>query len=374
MRPNNFDLIRLMAAWQVVYCHTCTHLELKSGIGNPTLEYFVHWFQGVPVFFTISGFLISRAWERTNHWHDYAVRRGLRIYPALWVQLVVGILLAASFGAITSDIATSRSFAMWVVGQSTFFQFYNPEFLRGFGKGALNGSLWTIPVELGFYISLPLIYRTFIDRVRCKQANLGLMLLTLLSFAWWFHLAHLSLPHSNWVKLQGVTPLPHLYMFLLGVLAQRNIERLLPILENRAMLWLASFSAFMLAFNPWGREALSASVISVFAGRLLLAMTVLSFAFSWRSLSERLLRGNDISYGVYLYHGLAINALVEAGWTGRTWHFGLVALVTVVLAEISWRLIERPVLLMSNKSPVRNLKSNLTTLAIECLDHRHRAA
>ena len=342
MRPNNFDLLRLLAALQVVYCHTCFHLNVTEGVGHPTLAHFINWFPGVPIFFTISGFLISRSWERTGDWRDYASKRLLRIYPALWVQLAVGILLAAYFGAITSSVATSASFFVWVVAQCSFVQFYNPSFLRGFGLGALNGSLWTIPVELGFYVSLPILYFGFVNRVRRGWADCGLSLLSLLSFAYWFHLSSHVASNSNWVKLQLVSPLPHLYMFLIGVVLQRNFERVLPLLENRAPLWFAAFAAFMLMFNPWGQEMLSSSPVVVLVGRMLLAMTALSFAFSWRSLTERLLRGNDISYGIYLYHALAINVLVQIGWKGSQWHLATVIVATAVLAALSWRFVEYP--------------------------------
>ncbi|MEI8021293.1 MAG: acyltransferase, partial [Schlesneria sp.] len=163
MRPNNFDLIRLLAALQVVYCHTCWHLGITSGIGDPTLANFIHWFPGVPIFFTISGFLISRSWERSDNWREYATKRVLRIYPALWVQLAVGILITTAFGVVTPSLATCPSFGLWIVAQSTFVQVYNPSFMRGFGLGVLNGSLWTIPVELGFYVSLPILYVGFVN-------------------------------------------------------------------------------------------------------------------------------------------------------------------------------------------------------------------
>ncbi len=346
MRPNNFDLIRLLAALQVVYCHTCWHLDITTGIGNSTLSHPVQWFPGVPIFFVISGFLISRSWERSDDWKDYARKRALRIYPALWVQLAAGILLAAAFGAITPTVATSRSFFLWVLAQSSCIQFYNPAFMRSFGLGVLNGSLWTIPVELGFYLSLPILYAGFVNRVGRRWADGGLALLALASFTYWFELSTVADPESTWTKLQMVSPLPHLHMFLVGVLLQRNFERVLPLLENRAWIWFPVYAAFMLLFNPWGQATLSSSAIAVLAGRLLLAASILSVAFSWRSFSERLLKGHDISYGVYLYHGLAINVLVQLNWKENPWLLALVTGVTVVLAMLSWQLIERPAVSM----------------------------
>lgn len=362
MRPNNFDLLRLLAALQVVYCHTTWHLGIRAGLGDPWISWVINWFPGVPIFFTISGFLISRSWERSTDLRDYASKRALRIYPALWVQLAVGISLAACFGFITPRIVTSGSFAGWILAQTTCLQFYNPSFLRGFGLGALNGSLWTIPVELGFYVTLPLLYAGFINRFNRHWADAGLMVMSLASFAYWFQLSTYADPDSNWTKLQMVSSLPHLYMFLLGVVLQRNFERILPLIENRAPIWLATFAICMITLNPWSEAKISAWPLAVLVGRGLLAMTVLSIAFSWRSLSERLLRGNDISYGVYLYHGLAINALVQLGWKGESWQLAFVVAVTIAVATLSWRLIEHPA--VSMKSMPRPRQTAETPISI----------
>jgi len=43
-------------------------------------------------------------------------------------------------------------------------------------------------------------------------------------------------------------------------------------------------------------------------------MFVISFAMTCPSTSDRLLDGNDFSYGVYIYHMLVVNTLVELGW------------------------------------------------------------
>ena len=73
---------------------------------------------------------------------------------------------------------------------------------------------------------------------------------------------------------------------------------------------------------------------------------VLSAAFTAPDLSQILLRGNDFSYGIYLYHMPVVNAYlawsaaVAPDWRGAVSAF----LVTIVLAILSWFLVEKPAL------------------------------
>ena len=61
-RINNFDLIRLLAAFQVVIAHGIIHLKINNPLSS--LSYILNYFPGVIVFFTISGFLITSSLQR----------------------------------------------------------------------------------------------------------------------------------------------------------------------------------------------------------------------------------------------------------------------------------------------------------------------
>jgi peptidoglycan/LPS O-acetylase OafA/YrhL len=77
---------------------------------------------------------------------------------------------------------------------------------------------------------------------------------------------------------------------------------------------------------------------------LLLGIVAVSMAYTMPSISKKILRGNDISYGVYIYHGLLINILVEMGLTGRAEYFVLLAGCTYLAGYVSWIAIEAPFL------------------------------
>jgi peptidoglycan/LPS O-acetylase OafA/YrhL len=83
--------------------------------------------------------------------------------------------------------------------------------------------------------------------------------------------------------------------------------------------------------NEWGDLAQA----------LMLGVTMISVAYTLPGLSRTVLSGTDVSYGVYIYHGLVINIFVELGRTDN-WLFGAgVFLLTYILGYLSWVLVER---------------------------------
>ncbi len=100
-RVNNFDLIRLLAALQVVIHHASGSLK-PTGVLAHSVAAALDRFPGVPIFFITSRFLISKSYENSHSLREYCRNRCLRIYPALWACLVVtvGVMLVAGVNAI----------------------------------------------------------------------------------------------------------------------------------------------------------------------------------------------------------------------------------------------------------------------------------
>src|SRR6185369_4920789 len=154
-RTNNFDLVRLLAATQVLIVHAASSLGVWGDMGAASLLILL--FPGVPVFFVVSGFLISKSYERAADLPNYLRNRALRIFPGLWVCLVFAAVLPLATGAL-GEVRSGEWLAWWSA-QMSAAQNYQAAFLDGFGTGTFNGSLWTIPVELTFYLLLPILYR-----------------------------------------------------------------------------------------------------------------------------------------------------------------------------------------------------------------------
>lgn len=329
---NNFDLVRLAAAAQVVWVHAVAHLALPIPAWLAPFDALLRAFPGVPAFFVVSGYLITDAWLRDADPARYAVNRLLRVYPALWACFAGSLLLVLSFGFGPAIAADPARFVAWVAAQLTVLQPYNLPALRGFGVGVLNGSLWTIPVELQFYALLPLLLA--LPRRALPAIGLASALL--------YALIEGARPLSMLNRLVLLTVAPHLFSFLLGVGARLARNHVLPFLAGRFPLWLAAhIAAFLLLPDTAWAAALT---------RPLLAAVVLSAAFTRPGLATRVLRGHDISYGLYLWHMIVINALVQAGLVGA-WRFGaLAAGIAVLLAALSWRFVERPALSLKRRA------------------------
>lgn len=220
IRHNNFDLIRLLAASQVVLFHGMEHLGPR-GASHSFVGQLLSWFPGVPVFFVVSGFLVSLSFERAPSVGEYFRNRALRIFPALWVCLVFALATVLLFGMPLRSSPGLLQVAGWWAAQMSVVQFYNPDFLRDYGVGVLNGSLWTIPVELQYYAVLPLLYVVVMP---FKGKRAAWILLAIAALAMSVAIASWASVRTGSVaaRLAYVSLAPYLYLFLLGLLLQRG--------------------------------------------------------------------------------------------------------------------------------------------------------
>lgn len=336
--PNNFDLLRLAAAAQVMIVHLNDNFLHHESLVIRLLRQA----PGVPIFFFISGYLISASWERHPDLAAFARNRVLRIVPAyvaVTLFSLAGILLFAHLN-LARD---SGRLVLWFVAQFAFLSDWNPQFLRSYGTGVVNASLWTIPVEICFYVATPLLYLC-LRRTRRTALFLGSVA------AICFTVAYADLAFGTRLGrmvAEGIslTPVPWFGMFVFGILAQRNRERLLPLLRRRAAILGMLCLALMIlsAFWIWPPLIFSGSRFIGIANFTVLALFLLAAAYARPTLAIRLLRRNDISYGLYLVHLPVANMLLANGVTGFGGAFWAGAL-SVPLALLSWFVVEKPAL------------------------------
>ena len=355
-RNNNFDLVRLFAALQVAFVHVFHIMEVTPGdITGPILK-FLYLFPGVPIFFFISGFLISKSYENNHCIKEYFQNRILRLFPALIVCVIFSIILVISSGYLADKNVTWLELFLLFIAKITFLQFYNPDYLRAYGDGVLNGSLWTITVEIQFYILTPLIYLV-LNKYRNISVNYLLfsLILTFLLFNRLYYYLPNLISEIVITKLTKVSFLPWLYMFLLGIYIQKNFDFFYKYLSGKFYIIFPVYIITAYIFSTQG-ASLGNNVNPVIG--ILLVLTIFSLAYSMPNLGKKLLKGNDISYGLYIYHMPVVNWLIFHNYYRETGYSLLALCISIMLALISWRFIERPALRFKNHplNPLANRK------------------
>lgn len=340
---NNFNLIRIFAAFQVAFAHSVSHLEIKLPAGFEILSLF----PGVPIFFTVSGFLISNSFYRNPNWKEYSINRIVRIFPGLWVCFIILLIGLFITGVLNTESLFSSYFWRWVIAQVSFFQFYTPDFLRSWGVGTPNGSLWTIPVEIQFYIFLPFIY--FINKRLTQKQWLVFSLFLVITVICLNYFYQTLDPTLVLAKIYHVTLAPFLAYFLLGYFAFIFWENIRFWVEGKFLIWAIIYGIYIgLFFFKFGLY--NGSYYPNLFGwisNVILSLLVLSAAFTNVSLSDKVLKGNDLSYGIYLYHMVVVNVMIDLKVENNKLFFALS--ITCLLAFISWKLVEKPCLSLKAK-------------------------
>lgn len=344
-KENSLDLIRLFAAMQVMVLHSF-EFTLPELTDNWFFT-FLKVFPGVPIFFFISGYLISKSYEKSPNLSSYWKNRTLRIYPALILCVFVNLVLVASTGYLNKVGASFADVSVLFLAKSTVLQFYNPEFMRGFGDGVLNGSLWTICVELQFYFIVPIFYKFIIEKSSNTNAILAVLLVIFVGFNRLLYILQPEYADEVWWKLYRVSFAPWFYMFLFGVIVQRNFDTFVKLVFKLpvATSFIAYF-AFALFLHSYGIPFDNSIPPYVYFP---LAIMIFHLSYHLVDFSRRAIRGTDLSYGVYIWHMPLVNQLMYYRQGNESvWEVIAVLMITTIVAWTSWHFLERNALKLKN--------------------------
>lgn len=316
---NSLNLIRLLAAFQVLMGHAEFHL--KTSLLPRWLSQGLEILQGVPVFFILSGFLIWNSIGRSKDLKTFAQKRVFRLFPELWVGVAINfvVILLLFFKKIRWI-----PYLAFQATQSTFLQFWTPGFLREYGCGTPNGSLWTIGVMLQAYVVMWFLYQL----LHGKSGKVWLIATAIaiaLSFA--PKVLELVLPEIL-VKLFNQTFLPYLFLFMLGMMLSEFFSELISVLKKTWYLFaLAALAIVFFRIDVTSTYGILKSV--------LIAPAIIGFAYSCPKFSLK----NDYSYGIYIYHMIVINVLIHLGGIGQFWTIPVVLATSLLLAMASYHSI-----------------------------------
>ncbi|MBB3656621.1 peptidoglycan/LPS O-acetylase OafA/YrhL [Rhizobium sp. BK650] len=338
-----FNFLRLGLALTIVFYHVLCADGYYAVAHGPVLWFFEY--SLVPMFFALSGFLITASAQRLDL-ANFLLNRSLRIVPALAVDILICALIIGP--AVTTlspgEYFTNTGFLAYFMNTIGLVHLQLPGVFTRNPIPEVNGALWTIPWEINCYIVMAFMMITG----AVQRAAATLLLLA------GFFIAGLVIEHLIPVRPGEITGLHTLFVtrgaklitaFLCGVLAYQLRDRI-PMRRGLFYICIAIVldSALLLDVTAGGSVA----------NRLIL-IPALTYITVYAGLSRlplpKILERGDYSYGVYLYHVPFIQLsifLAPSVFVGTI--PGVVMLtavtVTVVLcvAALSWHFIEKPVL------------------------------
>jgi peptidoglycan/LPS O-acetylase OafA/YrhL len=336
-KNNNFDLLRFLFAFTVllVYSYAIS--------GQPELSFVSYLSSGLAVksFFVISGFLITMSYEQTNNIQLYLSKRLRRILPAY-----VFVVVASAVGlALLTNMPLNEYFSFtWIkylVSNLLFLNFLQPSLPGVFENNplsAVNGALWTLKIEMMFYLSLPIIV-WFLHRVGVFR---GIVILYVISLLYEYAMGVMISKHGGiFVELQRQLPGQLTYFmsgaalyFFYGVFVKNKVT----FFCAAALIYVAEYYFVMEILKP-----LALGVIVVYFGCV--AKSLGNFG-----------KYGDISYGVYIYHYPVMQIFVALGLFVNFPLVTLLVIVGIVLifSLLSWHLIEKPFLSKSSHYVITN--------------------
>jgi len=331
---NNFDLLRFAFAFTVFLYHAHVLSE------RPELAVLSRWFSAefaVQSFFVVSGYLVFMSYENSASVKDYFSKRVLRIYPAYFSVVGAAALGGALITTFPLEDYFSAGWWRYVAANLAFLNFLAPELPGLFQSNAVhavNGALWTLKIEVMFYVALPIIAFLCMRLGRWQT----LTALYVLSIAYALGMEHLSRETGREVYVQLARQFPgQLSYFLAGAACYYFLDTF-----SRYWRWGVPVAlALLLVPLPHAVDiTLEPAALGVFVAYLAVGARYLgNFG-----------RYGDFSYGIYIVHFPVLQTLIALGLFEVNAYAGLgVATVLVLAAALaSWHLVEKPFLRKSS--------------------------
>jgi peptidoglycan/LPS O-acetylase OafA/YrhL len=330
-RKNSFDLLRLIAASMVLFSHS---FPLAGQDSNEPIQRFTNYgsFGGIAVdiFFIISGYLVAGSYLRGNGPVDFVLKRCLRLFPALWGAVILSV-------CVLGPLFTSFSLGKYFSHPQTREYLYNlfldvrytlPDvFASNPYPNVVNGSLWTLPLEALMYVIVLLLG---VSKALTRHGCAAMIII----FAW----LHFAVPATKFTQNGVVLYLmPYVELTRLGILyfSGAMFVFMRPKMSRDSAIVLALMLALFF------KSSISEIVLLV-----TLPYIVFCGANCESRISDWMSRHGDFSYGVYVYAFPVQQtaAMLLGKHVSPALIFILSLPVTLVLAYLSWRLIEKPAL------------------------------
>ncbi|EKN62782.1 acyltransferase [Schinkia azotoformans] len=321
-RNNNFNFMRLIFAFMVVYSHSYGLLTLPEPhfLGRTLGNLAVH------CFFVLSGYLITISYLNSKNTIDFFKKRALRLIPAFLIAYFLSRTLSSVFN----------------------------KFIDNPVPYIFNGTIWTLSWEVLAYVICALI------------GFAGILTPSILGAFWITSYVYIIINYGSSSPTYQVI-VPMLFLFLSGGFIAVNEQKLK--LTSSGLISILVLS--ILAFIPelpkrvintlywlYGPE-FPQEAINYFLYLMLLPLAII---YLGKYIPLILKAKNDISYGVYIYAWPIQQTIIFLFLRNNvSLHplllFALSSIITAITSYFSWRFIEKPALSLKQVK-LSNLFSN----------------
>lgn len=331
-RNNNFNLIRIVAAFAVLITHSFA-LAIGTGAAEPFRESLGMTLGSiaVDVFFITSGFLVTASLLTRQSAIEFIWARVLRIFPALLIMLlltVFGLGVFFTSSPLPSYLADSKTY-IYLVKCSTLITgvAYNLPgvFDDNPYKNAVNGSLWTMPYEIQMYAILTIIWVALRIKKKIRLRTFELAIVTGAVVA-----GVLVVARYFYFPTEGLFA-RLFFMFFSGAAFYVLKEH---VTISRRIFWLLVIALMSSAM------ANKHTFFIVYI--LTIAYILFYIAYIPSGFIRKYNQVGDYSYGVYIY-AFPVQQSVVALVPGVSVlsMLSIAATVTLLLAALSWHLLEQ---------------------------------
>ena len=324
-KNNNFDLVRLLASLIVIFGHSFS-LFPTNGHQEPVRRLLVTDYSGslaVYVFFFLSGIFITASFQGSKTFFRFILMRIFRIYPALIICVLITVFFV---GAIFTTYSLADYFSAtetwrYLAGNS-FVIHFSPRlpgvFANNWFNEAVDGSLWTLPVELRCYLIILI------------AGAIGLLKRQWTSLL--FFLLFLAFRKNQYVLsfLIGSTEAKFCLFFLTGMLAYSFRRFFLIDYKIGLILVIICVGTYL-------------KYIKLFPALFDITLIYITLVGATSNVMKKLRLPGDYSYGIYIYGFLVQQVLAREFPLLSTYPGALIAMpLTAILGIISWHYIESP--------------------------------
>jgi peptidoglycan/LPS O-acetylase OafA/YrhL len=285
----------------------------------------------VAVFFSTSGYLIAGSWETSPNIVRFVRHRVLRVFPALITVVLITVFVIGPL-VTTLDLPTyltSPQTWSYLQTMSTLAQYELPGVFDGHPREAVNGSLWSLGVELVCY-AFVIVIGFMPPPVRRAGYVLLATAAAALFFAAQFNPALESLTDAS----------PVIVFFVGGALLRLTAPAHAYATQTAALI----FGGWAIATTLWPNWTTPLAWLA-------LPYCVITLGRTSSQTSTYLARIGDISYGAYLWGFLVQQILIETlEPIPLPVNIGLALAGSLILGWLSWIVIERPALSLKNRS------------------------